>query len=297
MSEPNPNQTDSLSPLTKIVDYDALEPQVDALSASYRSSQPFPHHCFSGFLTAEAAERVEAEFPRQADENWIRYRHVNENKASIDTWEGLPPTITAVIRELNSPRFLSFVSEITGIEGLVADPDIEGGGMHQAWAGGFLNVHKDFTMHRQKPTWRRRCNLILYLNKNWDPAWGGSIELWEQGMAECSGSLEPLINNALLFNTPNALHGFPDPLKCPPDQTRKSIQLYYYTIDEKAVGAPTATTYFSRPQDSTVKRLAVQADNQALRVYAWLKRKLGIPDSLISRIAGWFTEYRTRPKD
>ncbi|MFT4571951.1 MAG: hypothetical protein ACI91F_002848 [Candidatus Binatia bacterium] len=283
--------------MPEILDYDRYDAGMDELAQGYRANQPFPHVCFEGFLRPEAARRLEADFPRQADNNWIRYRHVNENKASIHHWEDFPASVTAVIEELNSPRFVAMVERISGIQGLVADHDIEGGGMHQAWSGGFLNVHQDFTMHREKPTWRRRCNLILYLNADWNLDWGGSIELWETGMTERSGQLAPLLNNALLFNTPGALHGFPDALTCPSDQTRKSIQLYYYTVDDSVHVTPTSTTYFARPQDSALKRFAVQADNQALRLYAWLKRRIGIPDSLISRITGWFTEYRTSRKD
>ncbi|MFT4569790.1 MAG: hypothetical protein ACI8TX_000309 [Hyphomicrobiaceae bacterium] len=282
--------------ISEVLDFDRFDAEIEQLASGYRANRPFPHVCFEGLLRPEAAARLEADFPRQADNNWIRYRHVNENKASIHHWEDFPESVAAAIRELNSPRFVELVSRISGIEGLVADTEIEGGGMHQAWSGGFLNVHKDFTMHRVKPGWRRRCNLILYLNADWDVAWGGSIQLWDSEMATCAGEMSPLLNNALLFNTPGALHGFPDPLTCPTDQTRKSIQLYYYTIDDVVGATPTATTYFARPQDSSAKKLAVKADNMALAVYAWLKRNVGIPDSLISRITGWFTEYRTSRK-
>ncbi|MFN2426927.1 MAG: 2OG-Fe(II) oxygenase [Candidatus Binatia bacterium] len=271
------------SPAT-VLDYDHYETRLDELAAIYRSNIPFPHLAFDDFLVPEVAVRAARDFPSHADDHWIRYRHVNENKASTHHWENFPPIISEIIRELNSPRFVALLSRLTGIDGLMADPDIEGGGMHQSWAGGFLNVHTDFTMHRAKPNWRRRCNLILYMNEGWDLQWGGALQLWDSRMRNNVETVDCILNRAVLFNTPNALHGFPDPLTCPPTQSRKSLQWYYYTADSAAETAAVATTYYARPADSAVKHLLVRLDNIALRAYAWAKRHLGLSDELISRV-------------
>lgn len=265
-----------------IFDYDRYEASAGEMARTYRSNRPFPHIVLDPFLEPGAALEAARAFPTDEDQHWTRYRHVNENKANTDRWEDFPPEIAAIVREMNSPRFVELLSKVTGIEGLKADPDIEGGGMHQSWHGGFLNVHTDFTMHRKNPTWRRRCNLILYMNENWDPAWGGALELWDSRMKDQMLSVPCLLNRAVLFNTPKSLHGFPDPLTCPDGQSRKSVQWYYYTTDETA--APEATTYYPRPQDPPAKRVMIVLDNLALRAYAWMKRKLGVSDSLVSRI-------------
>lgn len=267
-----------------VFNYDRYESRLDELARTYRSNTPFPHLAFSDFLEPDAARQAAREFPTHANEHWVRYRHVNENKAHTDNWEDFPPIIAAIIREMNTPRFLSLVGRITGIEGLLADSEIEGGGMHQSWTGGFLNVHTDFTMHRHKPDWRRRCNLILYLNEGWDPAWGGSLELWDSHMKENVETVDCLLNRAVLFNTPGALHGFPDPLVCPENQSRKSVQWYYYTVDQAAEAVPVATTYYARPDESLGKHMAVKLDNLALRGYSWAKRNLGLSDAFVSRV-------------
>lgn len=267
-----------------VFDYERYEREADEIAARYRANTPFAHMAIDGFLRPEAALKAAREFPLEANDHWIRYRHVNENKASTHHWEDFPPTIRAIIEEMNSPRFLRLLGRITGIEGLRADPDIEGGGMHQSWTGGFLNVHTDFTMHRDRPNWRRRCNLILYMNEGWDPAWGGALQLWDSRMKTNTETVDCLLNRAVLFNTPKALHGFPDPLTCPPGQSRKSLQWYYYTVDEARDEAPVATTYFARPTDSATKKAMVGLDNMALRAYSAAKRKLGISDTFVSRV-------------
>jgi Rps23 Pro-64 3,4-dihydroxylase Tpa1-like proline 4-hydroxylase len=268
--------------------YERYESRAAELGAAYRARKPYPHMFFESLLEGAIAKRLTDEFPMEATDHWVRYRHVNENKASIDRWEDLPPTIAAVLRELNSPRFMALLTKITGIEGLIPDPDIDGGGMHQAWTGGFLNVHTDFTMHRHQPSWRRRCNIILYLNEDWNPDWGGAIEVWDHGMNRRVDSMPCFINRALLFDTPNALHGFPEPLRCPENRSRKSLQLYYYTVDEGQQDGPVATTYYARPNESFAKRMMVRLDNRALRTYDTVKRRLGLSDTFVSRVMAAF---------
>ena len=62
---------------------------------------------------------------------------------------------------------------------------MDGGGLHRSLPGGFLNVHTDFSAHHSKPGWRRRVNLLLYLNPEWQPDWGGELELWSKDMQRC----------------------------------------------------------------------------------------------------------------
>ena len=67
---------------------------------------------------------------------------------------------------------------MTGIKGLIADDDYIGGGLHMIPRGGRLVIHIDFTKHQNMPQLWRRCNVLLYLNKNWKNEWNGCLELW-----------------------------------------------------------------------------------------------------------------------
>jgi Rps23 Pro-64 3,4-dihydroxylase Tpa1-like proline 4-hydroxylase len=253
------------------------------LGRRYRAAEPVPHLGFHHFLDPALARELAGQVPNHANAHRVRYRHVNENKASTDRWEDFPPLVAAVLQELNSPRFVALLRALTGIPDLVADPDVEGGGMHQAWAGGFLNVHTDFTVHRRRPDWRRRCNLIVYLSDEWDPAWGGSLEFWAHDMSRCVERLSCALNHAVVFDTPDARHGFPGPLRCPEGRSRKSLQLYYYTVEPTAA-VPRPTTYFVRPSDTVLQRVLVRMDNGLLRLYSSLKRRLGMSDAGVSRL-------------
>ena len=127
---------------------------------------------------------------------------------------------------------------MTGIPDLHADDVMDGGGLHRSLPGGFLNVHADFSAHHSKPGWRRRVNLLLYLNPEWQPEWGGELELWSKDMQRCVTRVEPKANRILLFTTDaDSFHGHPEPLRFPPGQARRSLALYYFTIEDH-VDAP-----------------------------------------------------------
>ena len=75
-------------------------------------------------------------------------------------------------------------------------------------------------------------NIIIYLNSSWKPKWGGNLGLWSNESEKKPGNLvkeiEPKFNRAVLFDTTqNSWHGLPNPLKCPKNQYRKSLAVYY----------------------------------------------------------------------
>ena len=78
----------------------------------------------------------------------------------------------------------------------------------------------------------RRLNLLIYLNKDWQEGWGGALELWDRTGQRCVLAIPPVFNRAVLFDTSNfSYHGHPHPLACPPERSRKSVALYYYSLD------------------------------------------------------------------
>lgn len=264
--------------------------QLDELAQRYARAQPFAHIHLPELLDPDAAQRAAAAFPAPDGDAWTQYKHYNENKLGQHDRRRFPPDIARVVDALGAPEFVAFLSRLTGIPDLLADPDLEGGGMHQTERGGFLNVHADFAYHHHKPNWRRRCNLILYLNEPWQDDWGGAIELWDAGMTACVTRIEPRLNHALIFNTTEvSFHGYPDPLRCPADVTRKSLALYYYTLEAAPARHRRATNYRPRPTDSRRKRIAIWLDKKLLAAYSRIKSRLGLSDRFASRLLGLFS--------
>ena len=162
---------------------------------------------------------------------WHHTENSRERKYSTEDEQQFGPYTRALIHVFNSGPFLGFLENLTGIEGLMADPHLRGGGLHEIKRGGSLGVHADFNFYKRLNVYRR-LNLIVYLNKGWQEEWGGHLELWAKGADRPAARIAPTFNRAVIFDTSNAsYHGHPHPLACPEDQSRKSVALYYYSVD------------------------------------------------------------------
>jgi Rps23 Pro-64 3,4-dihydroxylase Tpa1-like proline 4-hydroxylase len=267
--------------------------QLPILAREYGDANPVPHLLLTDFLDPEVASALAKEFPEPNTEAWTQYKHHNENKCGMAKRELFPPALGEVTDELNSPDFVAWLSALTGIAGLVSDPSLEGGGLHQSSRGGFLNVHSDFSHHHYHKHWRRRINLILYLNPGWNANWGGAIELWDAKMRSCRVKYSPMLNHALIFNTDEkSLHGFPEPLDCPESTSRKSIALYYYTVEQDTKTASRSTNYRARPEDGIGQSAMIWLDKQAVNLYSRAKAQFGFSDDLASKVLGLISKKK-----
>lgn len=272
----------------RFVDLEAWKSKLPELKAQYKTDKPFPHIVIDDFLRADELDKAEAEFPPINDEGWIHYLHFNEKKHGLNKMDMIPQNCAALIQELNSPEFIEFLEEVTGIKGLLADESLEGGGLHQSKRGGFLNIHADFTVHPHKRNWQRRVNVLVYLNKDWKPEYKGELELWTRDMKQCEAKALPLFNRCVIFNTDfDSFHGLPEPIQCPEDMTRKSIALYYFT-EEKTTPKKVNTNYKARPDESTSKKAMVFFDKQLLWTYSRIKSALGLNDDFASKVLKFF---------
>ena len=216
---------------------------------AYREARPFPHVVLDGFLPEDVAGALVAEFPKRQAVPWIAYDSATERKLETLEEQSLPPLTRHVISQCNGGTLVTFLEQLTGISGLVPDPLLWGGGLHQIERGGFLEVHADFNVHPSTHL-HRRLNLLLYLNPEWREEWGGHLELWGRDMRRCEVRVLPSFNRCVVFNTDRyCYHGHPHPLTSPHDVTRKSLALYYYAR-EAGEGGPTDghnTLFQARP--------------------------------------------------
>ena len=220
---------------------------------AYRNASPFPHIVIDDFLPCNLAEQLLVNFPatRSASDKMFAAGYIGHRKRQI-----LPASCNAAARGVfaffNGAEMLQFLEGLTGISGLVSDPYYFGGGYHEIAPGGLLGIHADFRLH-EPLNLRRRLNALIYLNRDWDPAWGGQLELWDRSMKKKVQVIDPIFNRCVVFSTDaHSFHGHPDPLKCPEGVTRKSAALYYYTASERVREEVPAhnTMYHARPGES-----------------------------------------------
>jgi Rps23 Pro-64 3,4-dihydroxylase Tpa1-like proline 4-hydroxylase len=205
----------------------------------YRSVKPFPHIFINNFVRdLNLLDEIIDEY--QSYQYWghdnSEYSKNHQVKKYFSPWcdanvKDIPKSTKKLIDYLNSDTVLKKLETLTGIQGLMADPMLEGGGMHRIDSGGKLSVHADYNKHPNNP-WYRRINLLIYLNKNWQDSWGGDLQLWNEGMTVMEKSSPPTYNTCVIFNTtPTAYHGHPHALNTPDGISRYSIAMYYFTKD------------------------------------------------------------------
>lgn len=223
--------------ITPTLNYDKLEAIAEEQSAQYQQASPFPHVVLDNLFEPQLIAALIREFPTlkeragQTPEAAMTEdgKLPQPNKLWLSNQLGVSRLFRHLYWELNSAPFLDFLERITGIPHLIPDPHLAGGGVHQTRRDGLLMIHADFNKH---PHFQldRRINFLLYLNENWQDAWGGHLELWERDMSQCVQRVAPVAGRCVIFSTTrDSFHGHPHPLTCPENQSRKSVALYYYT--------------------------------------------------------------------
>lgn len=196
---------------------------------------PFDHWIIEDFLDIQDAKDVSKEFiDYESTEDIVRYKGWIGEKSTCNSWNRFPALTYKIFSNLLSLDFVSHLSAVTGVTPLYPDIGLHGGGWHMSGKGGSLAMHLDYSIH-PKLKLQRKLNLILYLEQDYNPEWGGSLQLWSHDKEKSKPlnkikEVEPLFNRAILFDTTQkSWHGFPDPINPPEGKLRKSFAVYYLT--------------------------------------------------------------------
>lgn len=240
--------------------------QAKDLQKDFLKADPFPHIVIDNFLNPDIAYQLSKTFPRVSSK-WYGYSNVFEIKRALDDIQQMPWLHSYVLMYFNSRPGVEWLETLTDIKGLISDPWLRGGGLHQIERGGKLDIHADFNLHPHLKL-DRRLNVLLYLNENWQDEWNGHLELWDHEMRSCQKKVAPVLNRLVVFETTDtSLHGHPDPLRCPVGVTRKSMAWYFYTNGrpENEKTNPHSTLFKKRPQDDTTQEIEEFRQKRGIR--------------------------------
>ena len=190
------------------------------LRRKFESAQPFPHVVLDNFLAAD--EQIVEHFPGPDWGGWLRYDDdYQRGKLCANDLSAMPQPFQQILVEMNSRPFLVFLEELTGIEGLIPDPYLEGGGLHSSGPGGVLQPHTDFHFYERLNVFRR-VNALLYLNPDWRDEDGGGFGLFDEGSDAPESEISPAFGRLVVFRTDDkSVHGFTRPVA--EGRRRKSI--------------------------------------------------------------------------
>jgi hypothetical protein len=205
---------------------------ISPLAQSFQTAQPFEHVVIENFLDEATALALTVAFPtptREPTLTWYHYDYPIEQKYACNEFSNAKlHRYKNIFDVFQSEETVNLFRQISGIPDLEPDPHLHGAGIHASPARGKLDMHLDYSIHPLSGK-ERRLNLIYYLNENWDPSWGGNLQLRDPSLTQVK-EIPLKWNTAVLFRTcDESYHGFPEPMRCPPGVFRKSLAIYYVT--------------------------------------------------------------------
>ena len=244
-----------------MIDFAKLESNRDQLRMDFLLAKPFPYVVIDGFCEEERLSKAFDSIPEL--ENKSRDYVFASNKFEKSNYKEISPEFDELYSELNSDRMNQFLTFITN-EDVFVDPRNFGGGLHQGKKNSFLDMHLDFNYHPLEKNWYRNLNLLLYLNKDWKPAYGGHLKLKDLRSGE-QGELEVPFNRMIIQQTRGyTLHGY-DMTSFPAGNYRTSIATYAYSAHEQHIEKPRTTDWFPKEDASPLKKFMAKHYNTAVQ--------------------------------
>jgi len=214
------------------------------LSATVAKAEPFSHLTLTGLFNERLLELVHEEFDLFKDRRWSRALTKYEDTFRSKPGASFGPATQLYFWLVNSAPIIQFLSAVSGIQDLIPDPMLVGGGMHETRNGGHFGIHRDFEVHTSHGL-ANAMVLITYLNKDWEPSYQGFLELWDGQRKQGVKRVPPDFGLSLLMvHGPKSYHGYTAPLNAPNGRTRRSVASYYYVNDRGAMVSESTVSKF-----------------------------------------------------
>ena len=214
--------------MTAVVGLERLERERETLAKSFAAADPFRYVTIENFHDPDAAHGARRAFPKLATAQ-RRVARLLEARSYVGEVDRYDPVFTKIFDALGAAPFVTWLREMTGIADLEMDRELVGGGLHQGARGSRLHVHADHNTHPKDPTRYRRVNVLVYVNREWSPDWGGDLDLYDRTGKTAVARIAPAFNRACIMEVHDeAYHGY-GALRVPEGETRKLLAAYYYS--------------------------------------------------------------------
>lgn len=218
----------SITELPTILDQLSGLDSTEVLARRYENGKPFPHLVFDRLFNPDQMDALLNEGLLRGKSDWVYHNTQNIVKLGQKSAATLGEAGYQLTSLLHSAPFLYFLSEITGIWNLLPDPYMHGAGYSILPSGAKFDVHLDANADTTTGL-TRRLALLIYLNHDWRPEYGGQLELWGAGDSSRSVAVTPTFNTSVLMEiSDRALHGI-NPVQGPSGRSRISFMAYYNT--------------------------------------------------------------------
>jgi hypothetical protein len=128
---------------------------------------------------ADLLRAADAAWPADEWAGWVGYDARQPGKRVSTLTATLPEPCCELLRLMAQLR-------LPGMDGLVPDMGLHGGGLHEIRSGHGLNRHLDAERHPRLGL-SRVLSAALYVHPRWEASWGGSLVVREQEVAASPG--------------------------------------------------------------------------------------------------------------
>jgi Rps23 Pro-64 3,4-dihydroxylase Tpa1-like proline 4-hydroxylase len=250
-----------------------LEAEFHRLQTEFHTSGRIPTCHLDDLLAPDAVRAIYAAYP--AKERLIALNDLREHKYVGIQLDRYPAIFAEIIYAFQDPKIVNLIAQITGIANLVADPHLYAAGFSLMEQGHFLNPHLDNSHDKDRQNYRA-LNLLFYVTPDWQPHYGGNLELWDNGLDRPCRSIPAQFNRLVIMATDRTSWHSVSPIVHP--GRRCCISNYYFSPDSpNATDYSHVTSFRGRPDQPWRDRL-LRADSR-LRNGIRRIRKQGIKRS------------------
>lgn len=222
---------------------------VESLLTQYNNSSPIKHVIIDNFFPNDLYTQICSNIKNYPINKWIYKNLGNTSGPRKETRDFTGSTLLQdVMLQLAGHNFVSWMTKITGIEGIIPDPHYLGAGITSTPRNSQLGLHIDFNWNNTLKL-NRIFNLIIYSNLEWKSEWNGQLEFWNNNKTEKLLVIEPLPNRLIFWEYEQELyHGFTEPILCPMDIERQNLMAIYYSSNSTPTNPPSRSIFYQNGQ-------------------------------------------------
>ena len=230
----------------------------DQIAEDFRSDKGL-HTRFAAIdnlLPEDVARQFSAAFPEL--ERMRLLDSFREKKYTSKSLGEFDPLIADITFAFQDKRVIDIIAEITGIEDAVGDPHLYAGGISAMAKGHFLNPHLDNSHDGDQKNYRV-LNLLYYVSPDWNPEFGGNLELWNENVTK-PVEIPSLFNRLVLMSTNDKSWHSVNEVKA--DGIRYCISNYYFSPHSPNGYETNHVTYFMGRPEQKVRRMVTKLDSE-----------------------------------
>lgn len=235
-----------------------LTVEQEKLMADFNQTQSLSvarHFVVDDLLPDDLARSIYQAFP--VKEKMRPMKSFRESKSTFKQLEQTPTILKEITFAIQNPRVVNLVEKITRIAQQEPDSSLYAGGLSLMTRGDFLNPHLD-NSHDASLSRYRTLNLLYYVTPEWQPQYGGNLELWDTDVKKAV-TVPSLFNRLVVMETNRRSWHSVSPVQH--EGHRCCVSNYYFSKSSPEGESYFNVTSFSARPEQKVRRLIARVDN------------------------------------